>query len=142
MYSRVRISISRLTVRANSWLFAPSRYKLGRGDRGGKQELYPMIVEHVDEPGEAARDVALSGGHPRHVRHDDHRERARELEVVDLRARPFAQRREVEPDHAAGAPLGHGHRAPSTISRGSSSGPGRIALEERGERSRRPRPAA
>src|SRR5215210_2829844 len=40
---------------------------LGRRGRGDDQ-LDPVIVEHIDQPGEAPRRVGLPGGEPRHPR--------------------------------------------------------------------------
>ena len=95
---------SRDTVRGNSCASGPSVYScLGR-HLGRHDQLDAAVVQHVDQPGEAAR---LAGQPRRHLRHvgQQHGVEARgELEVVVLRARPAAQRLEVEPDDAAGAP--------------------------------------
>ena len=97
-----------------------------------------MIVQDVDEPGEAPRAVAHLGGHPRDAGQEQHRELARELEVVALRARAVAQRREVEPDGAARARRATSVR-PSIASRGDSSGPRAHRLERAPRARRRPR---
>src|SRR5438093_13419915 len=62
-----------------------------------------MIVEDVDEPGKAPRGVALVRGEAGHARDDDDREATGDLEIIELRARAFAQRGEVEPHEASRA---------------------------------------
>src|SRR5438876_11237233 len=62
-----------------------------------------MIVEHVDEPGKAPRGVAHVRGEAGQDRDDDDREATRDLEIIELRARTFAQRGEVEPHEASRA---------------------------------------
>src|SRR5438105_12809713 len=62
-----------------------------------------MIVEHVDEPGKASRGVALVRREAGHARDDDDREATRDLEIIELRARTFAQRGKVEPHEASRA---------------------------------------
>src|SRR5438445_10638705 len=85
------------------WKFLAVRafaVKVLNRNRRRQQQLYPMIVEDVDEPGKTPRRVPHVRSQPGNVRYDHDSEAARELEIVELRARAFAQRREVEPDHA------------------------------------------
>ena len=84
----------------------PLAIEVVRRGRGRGQQLHAMIVQDVDEPSEAPRAVAIVGRHLRNARQEQHREAARELEIVALRARAVAERREVEPDGAARAPAG------------------------------------
>ena len=81
----------------------PLAVEVVRAGRGGGQKLHAVIVQDVDEPSEAPRQVAHVGGHPRDAGQEQHGEAAGELEVVALRPRAVAQRREVEPGGAAGA---------------------------------------
>jgi hypothetical protein len=104
----------------------PLPIEVVRASRGGGQKLHAVIVQYVDEPSEAPRQVTRVAGHPGYARQEQHGKPAGELEVVALRSRAVAKRREVEPDGAARAPAGM-DRPPSTSSRGSSSGPARIA---------------
>src|SRR5262245_25110636 len=72
--------------------------ELLRLDRGRQQQLYPMIVKHVDEPGKASRGVTHVWREPWHARHDDDGEPPCQLKVVELRARLLAKSGEIEPD--------------------------------------------
>ena len=72
---------------------------------GGHDELDLVVVEDVDQPGEAARLGGLLARHARHAGEEHGVVAARDLEVVVLRARPHAQGGEVEPDDADGAAL-------------------------------------
>src|SRR5207245_10583846 len=61
--------------------------QLLRRNRCRQQQLYPMIVENVDEPGEAPGRVGVVRRKLRDIRDDDDREATGKLEVVELRAR-------------------------------------------------------
>src|SRR5438094_1860335 len=62
-----------------------------------------MIVEHVDEPRKAPRGVTHVRGEAGQSRDNDDREATGDLEIIELRARTFAQRGEVEPHEASRA---------------------------------------
>ncbi len=79
---------------------------LGRHGRR-EDELDAPVVQHVHQPGEAARLAGQAHRHVRHVGQQHGMELAGDLQVVVLRARAAAQGTEVEPHHAAGtAPRG------------------------------------
>ncbi|MCY1375127.1 hypothetical protein D9M69_625160 [compost metagenome] len=60
-----------------------------------------MVVEHVDQPGEAARLGCLARPHPGHAGQDHRVETVGQFQVVVLRTRTAAKRGEVEPHHRA-----------------------------------------
>jgi hypothetical protein len=78
------------------------------------------VVQHVHQPGEAARLAGHAHRHLRHVRQQHGVEARGDLQVVVLRTRAAAQRAEVEPHHAAGRRSARSSRC-SMCSTGSSS---------------------
>src|ERR1700676_5045424 len=77
-----------------------------RRRRGRNHDLDAAIVEFVDQHDEAARGILIGRSEYRDVRNENRVVRARELDVVVLAARTFAQFAEFEPRHAGAG----GHR--------------------------------
>src|SRR5712692_4048764 len=69
----------------------------------GNDQLDPLIVEHIDQPGEAPRGVGILGGQARQPGEDHGEEALRQVDVIGVGARSAAQRLEIEPHQAAGA---------------------------------------
>src|SRR5258706_10127738 len=87
------------------------------GRRGGRDDqLDPVIVEHIHQPGEAPRRVGLLDGEARHAREHHGMEAPRQVDVVGVGPRPPAQRLEIEPHQPAG-PLAVGNGSAFDVER-------------------------
>ena len=56
-------------------------------------QLDPVVVEHVHQPGEAARRIGVLRGHSRHAGQHHRMKPPRQVDIVGVGARPAAQRR-------------------------------------------------
>ena len=77
--------------------------ELVRRHRGAANQLDAMIVEHIDQQHEAARDIVVLPGHLPDIGQDQRIEETRQLEVIVLAAAGFAEFVKIEPDRVLGA---------------------------------------